>query len=189
MIKYKVYFDKSTGSVLGMTNRSLDFPNYFEAFYEDIQKFIEGNISLLDYKVKYNISTSNYEIVERSQKDEISVNDLIHKINNNQAYQIKVVKDNKNRCWKIQTSNDTRKKLQEVYTDFNENMHFSITKKNNPNILYRYFQCTVRDITDNDYLVEFNSQEEENLTNFSVYTNRKFEKYSYEVIDVNNQGN
>lgn len=189
MIKYRVYFEKDSGRILALSNRELELSTYYESFYEDISKFIDGNENLLDYKVVYNITTSNYKIIPKQQKIEIQVNDLIHKIKSNSTYQIKVVKDNINKSWKVCLSNDLRKHLLDVQAPINDNLKFSITKKNNPNILYRHFSCTTGNLLTDDFVLDFSSQEEENLTNFSVYTNRKFEKYSYEVLDVKNQSN
>lgn len=184
MIKYKVYFEKDSGTILALTNKDLDYPNFFEAFYEDIAKFIEGNENILLHKVVYNVSTSNYKIIPKDEKIEIQVNDLIHNIKQGGTYQIRVIKNNKKKIWKIHLEKNLKQQLSEVQASVNDFLHFSITQKNNPNVLYRYIVCTVKQLVDDDIILNFDSQEEENLQHFSVYTNRKFEKYSYEVVDV-----
>jgi len=74
--------------------------------------------------------------------------------------------------------------LEEKGARLEEILFFSVTQKDNPNILYQTFSCKICDLIkaktiDFDYI----SQKELKHINLSIYTSRKFEYYSHEVIN------
>jgi hypothetical protein len=185
MEKYKVYFEESTGTILAIANIDKDFKNFYETDYEDISQFIEGNMSLIEHKVVYNIVTSNYTIIPKDSKVEPLVNDLIYKILPRDVYQIAFLKNNIEQVWSISLSKEMQANLEQVKSRPNEQLAFSVTQHNNPNILYRHVRCSLHDLIEQKAInFNFLSQDERELTIFSVYTNRKFEKYTCGVIDV-----
>lgn len=187
MIKYKVYFDKDTGNILAVANIEMPYETVFEVDYEDIVKFVDGYESISTHQVVYNINTSSYVITPKDTTIETLVDDLIYKITPRNIYQIAVWQDNIKQCWSIRVSAELQQQLTQVISRQNERLTFSITQKNNPNILYRHLTCYLNDILDQGSVdFQFDSQDEENLKTYSVYTNRKFEKYTCGVIDVNN---
>ena len=184
-MKYKVYFEEVSGLILAISNVDQEFENFFEVDYEDIAKFVDGIEPMLMHKVVYNINTSSYNIIPKESKIELLAEDLIHKITPKSVYQVGFWQNTIKNCWSISLSSDQRDNLEQVKSRPNEQLNFSVTQKNNPNILYRSFSCTLNDLIDNDS-VDFNydSQDEERLTDYSVYTNRKFEKYTCGVVNV-----
>jgi hypothetical protein len=186
MKKYKVYFQENTGTILAIANIDKDLPNFYETDYEDVAGFVEGTKSLLEHKVVYNITTSSYNIIPRESKVETLVSDLIYKITPREQYQLGVWKDKYG--WIVSLSPEVQANLEQVKSRPNEQLTFSVTKHNNPNILYRHFRCSLHDLIEQASIsFDFASQDEQELTNFSVYTNRKFDKYTCGVIDVENQ--
>jgi hypothetical protein len=188
MLKYKVYFDEETGMIFAIANRDQNFKTYFETDFEDVEDFITGKKSMPNYKVVYNINTSSYNIIERTSKIETLVDNLIYKITPREVFQVGIWQDNTNRCWTVALSNEQKSNLEQIKSRPNETLTFSITQRNNPNILYKTFACTLNDLVENNKVdFEYSSQDEESLTDYSVYTNRKFDKYTCGVIDVENQ--
>lgn len=184
-MKYKVYFQKDTGLILSISNIDQALKNFFEVDYEDVEDFISGKKSTLSYKVVYNINTSSYKIIEKNSNAQSVVDDLIYKITPRDIYQVGVWKNHLTKSWSVSLSKEMKSKLEQVASRPNEILTFSITQHNNPNILHRFFTCSLYDLIDNDTVdFDFLSQDETDLSNFSVYTTRKFEKYTCGVIDA-----
>ena len=184
MLKYKVYFEEDSGTILAITNVDQEYDNFFETDYEDIAPYVEGTKTASLSKVVYNINTSEYNIISKEEKLELLIDDLIYKITPKENYQLGVWKNNPKRCWTINLSESYRQDLEKIKSRPNQSLIFSITQYNNPNILYRHFSCMLNDLIDNPSIdFEYASQDEEELTRFSVYTSRKFEKYTCGVID------
>ena len=184
MLKYKVYFEEGTGAIQSISNVEQSFPNFFETDYEDVIQFIEHGKSMSLCKVVYNVNTSAYNIVSKEEKVELLVNDLIFQITPREIYQIGVWKNDIRQCWTIKLSDETKQQLTTVKSRPDQKLTFSITQHNNPNILYRLCVCMLGDLIDQTSVdFKYISQEEEELSKFSVYTNKKFEKYTYGVIN------
>jgi len=180
-IIYKVYFDKHTGNILSISNVEQDIENSFVADIDDIRPYINGEKSITRHKVIYDIKTSAYVIVDKYKKIESDVNDNVYKIEQQNNAQIFVQYIKSTNKWKITLSDTAKKDLSTKKELINQRLQFSITQKNNPNILYEYFTTTVELLLDEPIIID--SQSQYDFDNFSVYTNRKFQKYSCEVVD------
>jgi len=180
-IKHKVYFDKDTGDIKSISNIEQEFESSFPAQIEDIRDFLDGNKSITTHKVVYDVGTSSYVIVSKNKKIESDVNDNVYKIIPTNNAQVIVKYKTKQNLWNISLSDEAKLELEDKKERINQNLRFSVTQKNNPNILHEYFTTTVEHLIDNE--LEFNSQTQFNLEDFSVYTNRRFQKYSCEVVN------
>lgn len=180
-IVYKVYFDKNTGNILSISNVEQDIEDSFVADIDDIRPYINGEKSITRHKVIYDIKTSAYVIVDKYKKIESDVNDNVYKIEQQNNAQVLVQYTKSTNKWKITLSDTAKKDLSTKKELINQRLQFSITQKNNPNILYEYFTTTVEVLLDEPIIID--SQSQYDFDNFSVYTNRKFRKYSCEVVD------
>ena len=180
-IKHKVYFDKNTGDIKSISNVEQDFESSFSVQTEDIRDFLNGNKSITTHKVVYDIGTSAYVIVPKNKKIESDVNDNVYKIIPTKNAQVIVKYKIKQNSWTISLSDEAKLDLEDKKERINQNLRFSVTQKNNPNILHEYFTTTVAHLIDNE--LEFDSQTQFDFEDFSVYTNRRFQKYSCEVVD------
>ena len=180
-IVYKVYFDKNTGNILSISNVEQDIEDSFVADIDDIRPYINGEKSITRHKVIYDIKTSAYVIVDKYKKIESDVNDNVYKIEQQNKAQVLVQYTKSTNKWKITLSDTAKKDLSTKKELINQRLQFSITQKNNPHILYEYFTTTVEVLLDEPIIID--SQSRYDFDNFSVYTNRKFQKYSCEVVD------
>jgi hypothetical protein len=181
--KFRVYFDIDTGKLLGITNKILDqYPTYFEVPVQEVEDFLVGSRDMLRHKVIFDVKEQNYKIVSHQESVIAYVDDHIFRINHIKSPQVIVVQDFNNKCWTISASTEVKERMKEVGARLEEVMLFSITQYNNPNILHNHFYVRLRDIIEKDS-VQFNfiSQIEEEIGEVSVYTNKKFERYSHEV--------
>lgn len=184
--KYKVYFEPDLGKILSVTNKDVDeYKNYFELPLQEVEDFLTGVKNIVNYKVIFDIKEQSYKIVNKNQPLIVYADDLIFKVPNITGYQILVEQNLKDNKWKISAENSLKEKMKEITSRLEEIMFFSITQSNNPNILYNHFYVSIKDVIEND-TVEFNftSQDEAVAGLTSVYTNKKFDRYTHEVIDV-----
>lgn len=180
-IKHKVYFDKNTGDIQSISNVEQDFESSFPVQIDDVRDFLNGNKSITTHKVVYDVRTSSYVIVSKNKKIESDVNDNVYKITPTNNAQVIVKYKTKQNSWNISLSDEAKTELEDKKERINQNLRFSVTQKNNPNILHEYFTTTVEHLIDNE--LEVSSQTQFNLEDFSVYTNRRFQKYSCEVVN------
>lgn len=183
--KYKVYFESDSGKILAITNKNNeDLKNYFELSLQEVEEFLLGTKNIVNYKIVFDIKAQEYKIVNKTQTLVVYADDLIFKLSKIKGYQIIVTQDLKDKKWKISADDSLKEKMKSVKSRLEEVMFFSITQANNPNILYNHFYVSIKDIMEKD-VVEFNftSQDEEAEGLVSVYTNRKFERYSHEVVN------
>jgi hypothetical protein len=180
-IKHKVYFDKNTGDIQSISNVEQDFESSFPVQIDDVRDFLNGNKSITTHKVVYDVRTSSYVIVSKNKKIESDVNDNVYKITPTNNAQVIVKYKTKQNSWNISLSDEAKIELEDKKERINQNLRFSVTQKNNPNILHEYFTTTVEHLIDNE--LEVSSQTQFNLEDFSVYTNRRFQKYSCEVVN------
>ena len=92
--------------------------------------------------------------------------------------QIVLTKDNVKHVWKISADPSFIEDLNDKKVTINlSNYYFSITKKDDPNVLYRLIRFNNGDEVafENDF--EFDNEE------VSVYTMRRFDTYHYEEIN------
>jgi hypothetical protein len=183
--KYKVYFDPETGKIYGITNREdPEHTDYFELPVQDLEDFLIGRRNIVHHKVVFDIKEQAYKIINKQESLIVYVDDLIFKVATVPLYQILIKQDIVNKQWKISASAELKDKMKSITSRLEETMFFSITEKNNPNILFNHFYVSIGDVIKQDSInVAFVSQDEETFGATSVYTNRKFDRYSHETIN------
>jgi hypothetical protein len=180
-IVYKVYFDQDTGNIISISNVEQDTETNFIIDIQDARPYLDGAKSVTRHKVVYDIRTSSYIIVDKYKKLEADVNDNVYKIKQQDNAQITVSFLAQSNMWKVALSDSAKKDLESKKERINQLLQFSVTQKNNPNILHDYFTTTVQQLLENPIMI--NSQSQFEIDKYSVYTNRKFQKYSCEVVN------
>jgi hypothetical protein len=180
-IVYKVYFDQDTGNIISISNVEQDTETNFIIDIQDARPYLDGTKSVTRHKVVYDIRTSSYIIVDKYKKLEADVNDNVYKIKQQDNAQITVSFLAQSNMWKVALSDSAKKDLESKKERINQSLQFSVTQKNNPNILHDYFTTTVQQLLENHIMI--NSQSQFEIDKYSVYTNRKFQKYSCEVVN------
>ena len=181
-----VYFD-DTGEITKITNYlEEDNSSFIKVDYAKVEKILEGSVSSFDFVVIYDTLTRDYTIKPRINNNEIlnEVSDRIHEIKKNISDpDFTIIQDIATKSWKFKIN-------QEILDNFIINnvlvttsLMFSITQKNNPNILYRMITIKFSDILENlDFSIPF-VYNEENTHNFSIYTIRQMQSYNHEVFN------
>ena len=182
---YRVYFDDETGNILSITNREQpQFKNHFIVAIQEVEDFLLGTRNMLKHRVVFNVKEQRYQIVSNQDAIIVYADDLIFRLSAVPDAQIVVQQCLVDKKWKIFANDTTKESMKDVGARLEEVLFFSITENGNPNILYNHYYVSIKDLIEQDAVeFEFTSQEEHDPLQVSVYTNRKFDRYSHEVID------
>jgi len=103
-------------------------------------------------------------------------------VNNKTVPDITICQDTVNKVWKIIINSTIKKALTAtINTDYT--LYFSITSKNDPNVLYRSLEFTVSNlVADGSLTIPFKYDIESNFDDVSIYTSKYFDNYLHEVI-------
>lgn len=180
-----VYFD-TNGEIVSISNRNTEEGNFIKVELEEVINLITAKEPLGKYIVLFDTVTKKHVLRSRFIEEEIQF-DI-----NNQVYQVPVVKserpdftlvqDIKNRKWFLKLDLSLKENLKNKSVQFTNSLHFSITKKNDPHILYNFFVIDLKSITEEDIEIPFTSEFELDANNISVYTTKRLETYYHEVL-------
>lgn len=149
--------------------------------YEEVKDLLEGKTSIVNYKVEYDFLEKKYILksLEQWRSDKL-ITAFIYELPTTQIddYEIKIKQNTNKKCWELEVNPDFIKKLQEQNVMFNPvEQQFSVTKRYDPNVLYRTLKFNDTNIIPFEYNFEFDNEA------VSVYTIRKFSTYIHEVIN------
>lgn len=182
---FYVYFDIENGKIVHVVNKKRDDEtlSFIETTYEDVKDIISGTEDIRSCKVVFNTKLKLYELTRNSIEQTVfDVNDLIYKIEYHDNADIQIVQDLKNTCWKFLISEQLRNSLAENKVSLKTHLSFSITEKDNPNLLYRTLSFPFSQLVNEFYVVlDFKDQYEFEGEPISMYTIKRFDTYSYEV--------
>ena len=177
--RYVCFYDD--GTIYKITNKPDDRFKNLELDFKDVEDFITGKLSMLEHKVEFDFVEKTYAIKNKTQIDEDKLMwSFLYEIPcvAPNEKQIIITKDNKNKCWKISLDKDFKEHLDKQGITVNlENYYFSVTKKHDPNILYRLLRFV--DLKE----IPFKSDFEFDDSELSVYTTRRFDSYYYEEVN------
>ena len=169
------------GSIYKITNKPDERFQHLEVDFKEVEDFITGKKSLLEHKVEFDFVEKKYEIksLKTIDEDKLMWAFLYElprvKPDNNQIH---VIKDNVNKCWKVMLDPEFDESVNKENIKVNlENYFFSITKKHDPNILYRLIRF------ENSNEIPFEHDFEFDQTDISVYTTRRFDNYFFEEVN------
>lgn len=181
-----VYFKADTGEIVTVSNTTLDKEGLscIAVSFEQVEDLLSGKEPFNSRRIEFDTKTKSYALKEFFEENLYDVNELIYKVVYNKDAEIQVIQDLKNTCWKFLISPELRAKILEDKVSLKIGLSFSVTEKENPNILYRTLQFPFNDLIKNGYLIkDFKEDYEFDGTPVSIYTIKRFESYSYEVIN------
>ena len=170
------------GTIYKISNQPDERFQFLEVDIQEVEDFIIGKLSLLEHKVEFDFIEKKYSIKNTKQIDEDKLMwSFLYEIPTNvpKEKQVILTKNNKNKSWHIMLDDKFESELldQNISIDLSK-YYFSITKKNDPNVLYRLIK-----FTDGNF-VPFSEDFEFDGTPFSVYTTRRFDSYYLEEVDA-----
>ena len=170
-----------TGQIEKISRRPDAILDSIKVSYVEVKDLLEGKQSIVNYKVEYDFLEKKFVLksLEQWRSDQL-ITAFIYEVPTeiNDDYEIKVVQHNKDKCWQLIVNPLFIEKLKQQNITFNPvEQQFSITKKYDPNILYKTLKFADSNIIPFDQDFEFDNQE------VSIYTVRKFSTYIHEVIN------
>jgi predicted CopG family antitoxin len=180
-----VEFESDTGNLLSVRSSKPDGEHSFiEVEYDQIKSLKEGTESFSQYIVEYNGKTKALELKYKNELDfnDFSVDEFIYKVPTTgiDDPDITIIQDIDNTCWKILIGKQFKKSLKEKGIALNSTLYFSVTAKNDPNILYKLLSCNFAEsVKQNYFVIPFTEDFEYELNDVSIYTIRMFDTYLY----------
>ena len=186
MERYAV-FNPDTGELLSLPNFKPEDGSYIEVDPKEVEGMLSGDEQLSHYRVEYSKRKKKYELKSQliNDLDSYNVNDLIYEVPTRKTKNadLTITQNTRDTCWKISVGGNLKTNLLSQKLSFNNKLSFSVTRKNDPNILYKTLQFDFNQFEDGKYLIIPFDQEFEFLGEpVSIYTMKKLDKYYYEVI-------
>ncbi len=171
-------FDPKTGKIERLTGQKQN-ENCLEITNDKYKEI--SNSSLFRYRVEFNPATTIYEVVSNNKNDdsEFLVDNLLHKVEEtDNETDVILEKDYVNKKWILKFGETFSKQLTEKKVQLRFTKHFSITKKNDPHVLYRTLHFNL----DNDKHELIFEDVDNNNDNYSIYTYKRFNSYGHKVL-------
>jgi len=183
--KRYVYFDNN-GEINSIANRNNLDGNFIEVELNEVINLITAKEPISKYVVLFDTVTKKHVLRSRFIEEEIQF-DI-----NNQVYKIPIVKpdrpdfilvqDTKKKKWFLKLDESIKENLKNKSVQFTNSLVFSITKHNDPHILYNLFVVDLKTISEQDIEIPFTSEFELDSDAISVYTTKRLETYYHEVL-------
>lgn len=180
-----VHYIQDTGEIIKVSNVSsstVDGQDVISATYEEVEPILLGIRRLEDFEVDINFKTKQRELIGKTIKDAIvSIDNVFYKIPNDQPNPDVFIK-----CYSDRWTIGLSKLVKPLYDNYHKDLSFmfSITDKNDPNILHDVFNVSLKDLIKH-YEIDVTSQLTlpVNISDVSIYTFRYFNTYNQEIID------
>lgn len=166
-------YDSKSNDIICFTTIDNKTSTRIEVSHDTAMKFNSGEKHLYQYFV--NVDSNAVEIKQQFLKPKTT--NFFEVIQQTDICDIIIQKDYKNNKWKFSCNN--------VDNNIDGSLHFSITQKDNPNLLYRSITISVNEITDNTVEVDF-TEHDKNTKDYSVFTVKKFQSYTLEEKHASN---
>jgi hypothetical protein len=177
-----VSFEEYTGKILGISPKQQG-NNSLPVSLSEVIEILEGKQPKRNYRVGFNAKKKQLELIHQivNPLDAADVNNFIYEIpeNNNIESDLTITQDVQENCWKIQLGNELKNNLENKKIKLNQIFFFSVTKKHDPNILYKSITVDFSQaIEDDSVIIPFTMEFEKNDTPFSIFTAKIFDTYS-----------
>jgi hypothetical protein len=181
-----VSFEENTGKIIGIGPKPQE-ENSLPVQLDEVIGILEGKESKRNYRVEFNGKKKQLELVHQFMHsfDGSDVNDFIYEIPENLSStpDILIEHNLKETCWKIKIGKQLKKNLAHNKIRLNQTLYFAVTKKHDPNILYKTlsvdFSQTLRD---NYSIIPFSIPFEKTTTPVSVFTAKTFGSYRFQRV-------
>jgi len=175
---YYVYFEKDTGNILALANEKLNYENFIEVDFEEIERFFNNTDNFINFKVAFD-SDGSVKFVNKSQGDLIFKTNIIESIRLSDSETILTVEWSKD-GWKFIMN---EKFLQHPRAkSLNAKLHFYVTNDSNINLLVRQLEVQLRNLISNGHLlIPFINDKEKDIENISMFTLPFFESYGMRI--------
>lgn len=183
LVPMYVYFDND-GNLIKITNYIIEAESYIVVDYDLVSGLMNGTESLSNYKVEKK-SNTEYQLIKNYENNRVfyDVDSRIYVIpKNNPSANLIIYQDIKNKKWVFKLDKNTKSVFMKNSPSIKIKLSFSITAKDDPNYLYRFIEFDFAEILKRRLEIPFRYIDEQSV-NISIYTNKKLNSYTHEVIN------
>lgn len=175
-----VYFN-SNGEITKITNYKDLNEESINVSFSEVESIISGNESSINFLVLYDSYTKKFVLRKKSTSVVSNLKSFVYEVPRDEINPELVITQNlKQKKWKL-TLTDLSKELLKTENG-NAKMFFSITERNNPNVLYRVLRVSISDLVKKDQIFTFQDELEQSSM-VSIYTVKQLASYKHEVIN------
>mgnify|MGYP000748638366 CR=1 FL=1 len=179
--KYKVISFDTDGNILKIAKSPLENYDFIKVEQKDVEPIVTGKHSMFEYSVEYDFIEKEYKLKHNAVlEQEKTVSNFLHNISKepNPNADITIVRNKKEKQWELKINKEFENKLLQQNIKIDPTVGFySVTQKDNPNILHHLLKF------DNSCIIPFRYDFEFDNDEFSIYTLKKFDTYCYEEIN------
>ena len=178
VFEYYVYFDKDTGNILALANEPLDYENFIQVDFEEIEQFFNNKENFINYKIAFD-QDGSVKFVNKNQGDLIFKSNIVETIRLSDTENILTVEWSKDGWTFIMN----KKFLQHPRAkSLNSKLYFYVTTENNINFLIQQIEIQLRNLIGNKQLtIPFKAEREKDIENISMFTLPFFESYGMRI--------
>lgn len=180
-VKSFVHYSNDTGVVHKITSRPVQIEDceVLEVPYDAVKDAMSGKRKLDEFVVEYDAALKHMVVKEITFEDDvISVNDKLFKIGNDSDPDLTVIWDRNENLWEICLSDQlqSNKHLHKRPADLD--LMFSITKQDDPNILFKTVTINLKKLLSEPYQFYFTPDDKA----LSIYTVKYFNSYQFRSL-------
>ena len=146
--------------------------------------YLEINLANIDSDIpKKYLPIEMFDIASLKNGQVIVRGNELYQVQLDKEYDIIVQQDTLSNVWTMSLNPYTKKFLMTSGYSPVETLYFSVTSKDDPNILYRSLEFSIGDLlSDKTSIIPFICDAEHDPNNVSIYTSKYFDSYAHEII-------
>lgn len=181
-----VYFNE-VGEIISISNRNDTEGNYIKVELNEIINLVTAKEPVNKYIVLFDTITKKHVLRSRFIEEEIQfdINKQVYKVPTEKPERpdFTLLQDTKQKQWILKLDDSIKENIKNKTVQFTNSLNFSITKHNDPHILYNFFIIDLKLISTDDVKIPFSSDFELDANEISVYTTKRLETYYHEVLE------
>ena len=179
---FYVYYTADTGKIHKVSPR-LQNSEYeiLEVTEDDAKPILNGDKKSSDFRVVYDFAAKKIKLIEIKEKNILgNYENILYKIPEISVdSDFTIIKSSQSASWIISISEETRSFINQKSLTILDTVLLHITKKDDPNILYRNIYVKLAKLVEQDIYIPFESEYGSTCKDLSIYTNKYFNTYSY----------
>jgi len=178
-----VYYDKETGEIHKISPKKENSKyEILEVDYAEVKSLLTGEKKTSDFKVFYDVSSKIVILKNINETTALSYDKILYKIPNDINQPDFLIEQNFiTNSWIIALKEETLCFIKNHNLSLYDKILLSITKKDDPNILYRTLYIDLGKVVEKSISIPFKFNFEFERRDVSIYTNKYFDSYSYKV--------
>jgi hypothetical protein len=178
-----VYYDKETGEIHKISPKKEETKyEILELDYLEANPLLTGEKKTSDFKVFYDIVSKTVLLKNINESAALLYDKILYKIPNDESQTDLIIEQNFiTKSWNVILKEETLYFVKKHNLSLYDKILLSVTKKDDPNILYRTLYVDLGKLIEKSWSTPFKFDFEFERKEVSIYTNKYFDSYSYKV--------